>query len=1631
MRARDSAERAMPLTRPPLTSQLGRPSNACAVLSPITKAPSPVPAFFLLPSTACSTPPSSSLETTPTRCPIESELHAPPATGLCLIDPATVARTARFPRLFRTLTMEADAASQMAAEMAAALAANTATSAHNPLGILDLTPPKVAAVVADGFCRDPEGWGPLSPQYYDFTPCFSDASLPNAVTAFGIIMGIVQIRQLLRVKPVPTRKDWAYYTKLGLVAALGVFTLFYARAQVALYGYGVDDARVSATMGSLVALGVIGYLHHLEHERARFANGALLFYWLATVLVDFTHILGLFNRKVEADNFDFFLSFFLMFVAASLLLIIETFVPKPRSGYQALVNELDESPFDQANLFSRLTFVWITPLMKLGYDTYLTDEDLPALPKADSTVNCRRTFERFWNREKKKAKPSLSWALIRGFGLLYFTGIFLKFCNDILAFTQPLLLRRLIIFINSYESDSPEPLSGGVILAFGMFFISLVQTMFQHQHFQRTMVVGQRLKAALTSSIYRKAVVLSNEARGEKSTGDIVNLMSVDAQRIQDIAQNGQALWSGPFQIILCLWSLYGLLGNSMWAGVFIMVIMIPLNGMIARKQKILQKEQMKTKDQRTRLTSEILTNIKSIKLYGWEKPYLEKLFHVRNDLELENLKFLSIYQSVVSFLWACSPFLVSCSTFGLFVLTSDTPLSTDIVFPALTLFNLLAFPLAIFPQVLSNLIEAAVAVTRLQAFFLSKELQQNAVERFDAATVNGQETVKIADASFLWDESGKHPPALKSIDFVARKGELACVIGRVGSGKSAFMQSVLGDLYKSQGSVTVRGRVAYAAQAPWIMNATVKENILFGSRFNADFYEKTIRACALTEDFAALPDGEETIVGEKGISLSGGQKARLSLARAVYARADVYVLDDPLSAVDQHVGKHLIDNVLGPEGLLATKTRILATNAITVLAYADSITMLRDGEIVETGSYDTALVQKGEIYSLIKEYGKSAATDEGSEGSTTAVESSVSSVDEDVLKPLQPTKRRSSLTSLRRASTASIRRPRILDEETQRRSRQTKEHQEQGNVKWAVYKEYAKAANFYAVGIYMLLLIASQGSSVLGNVWLEHWAEVNTEAGTNPDTGKYLAVYLFFGVAASALTVCYTLVLFILCSMRAAKTLHNRMAMAVIRSPMSFFDTTPIGRVVNRFSTDVYRVDEVLSRVFSMFFNNMMRVTFTMLVISSTTPVFILLILPLTVLYLYFQRYYMRTSRELKRLDSVSRSPIYAHFQESLSGVSTVRAFRQVDRFNSVNEYHVDLNLKAYFPSISANRWLSVRLEFIGSLIIFAAAFLSIITVSSGRVRAGMVGLSMSYALQITQSLSWIVRMTVEVEVNTVSVERMLEYARLPSEAPDIIPGHRPSAAWPTSGDVEFKKYSTRYREGLDLVLKDINLHIKANEKVGIVGRTGAGKSSLTLALFRMIEAAEGNIDIDSLNTSKIGLSDLRHRLAIIPQDSQAFEGTIRDNLDPAHLHDDTELWEVLDLSHLKEHVSKMEGGLNARVSEGGSNLSVGQRQLMSLARALLTPSKVLVLDEATAAVDVETDQLLQETIRKEFKDRTILTIAHRLNTIIDSDKIVVLSAGRVAEFDTPKNLLADPNSMFYSLCKQGGLVGQDGESA
>ncbi|CDK29967.1 unnamed protein product [Kuraishia capsulata CBS 1993] len=1484
-------------------------------------------------------------------------------------------------------------------------------------------------------CLDGEGFS-LNTPFNDLSNCLITGVFLNAASALLLFGGIYQILSYRKLANRTMKVHWSLPLKLVLIALQVSFQIFQA---IVISQSSYPDPSLSFTQDikfwsavlAVLSLCVGFVLHYVENFKTVIPSGVLLFYWFFSVIFG---SLRLSNLWLRSDRSQYMVSSVFLTLNALIVFLLEFSIHPPKSENEDFEKE---NPYEYSSIFGKITFTWMTPLMSLGHRKFLVQSDLPKLPHYLTAKTVFEGFSTQWEREKNsisglKKSPSLALALARAYGGQYFIGACFKLIQDSLAYSQPQLLRKLIKFVTAYNEDNTIPLTRGFIYVLAMFASSVVQTACLHQYFQRAFETGMKIKSALISSIYQKSLNMSVEAKQDKATGDIVNLMSVDTQRLQDLSENLQMLWYGPYQITLCLLSLYNLMGSSMWIGVVIMVIMIPVNSFLFKLQKTQQRIQMKNKDERTRITSEILNNIKSLKLYGWEEPYKEKLEYVRNEKELKTLKKIGLLRGFSQFIFNTAPNLVSCSTFLVFILLNkDVPLSTDIVFTALSLFNLLSFPLAVIPMVISNVIESRVAIQRLSDFLTGGEIQDSSVSRLPAAKRIGDVAVKVEGAQLLWS---KHPlkVALNDVNYEARKGELNCIVGKVGSGKSSMMQAILGDLHKSKGLISVHGSSAYVAQVPWVMNGTIKENILFGCRFDPVFYDLTVKACALDPDFAILPDGDATLVGEKGISLSGGQKARVSLARAVYARADVYLLDDPLSAVDEHVGKHIIKNVLGPDGLLHSKCKVLATNNLNALTVADHITLMEGGKMAESGSYDDVMAGKlPQLDLLIKTFGRKDNTSRSQNQLNSlameATESSSSSgiiLDEDVKSKLDSNiSRRASLESFEGA---------VLRKESHQLANQTgfEEKSQQGQVKRDVYWAYAKACRPPLVIAFLLLTITSMSLGVAGNVWLKHWSEVNTEHGENPHAMRYLAIYFGFGIAAACATFSQSIIQWQFCSVAASRFLHSRMIQSVLRAPMSFFETTPIGRILNRFTNDMYKIDETVSMVFSMFFANTAKVTFTILVICYSTWQFLLLILPMAYLYRYYQQYYLRTSRELRRLDSVSRSPVYAHFQETLNGVATIRAYGQLDRFKFLNQHNMDHNIGAYHPAISANRWLAVRLEFLGSLIILSSAGLLMLTLRSGKVSAGIVGLSVSYALQITQSLNWIVRMTVEIETNIVSVERVLEYSELPSEAPEVIDDHRPPAHWPFEGSIKFENYSTRYRPELNLVLKNINLDIKPKEKIGIVGRTGAGKSSLTLALFRMIEAAEGDISVDNIVTESIGLGDLRHKLSIIPQDSQVFEGTLRENLDPTNQHPDEKLWKALELAHLKDHITSMANDANepdvlkVKLSEGGSNLSVGQKQLICLARALIVESKVLVLDEATAAVDVETDKVLQETIRSEFKDRTILTIAHRLNTIMDSDKVLVLEKGEVAEFDTPANLLKKKDSLFYSLAEQGGLV-------
>ncbi|RXK42573.1 metal resistance protein ycf1 [Tremella mesenterica] len=1151
-----------------------------------------------------------------------------------------------------------------------------------------------------------------------------------------------------------------------------------------------------------------------------------------------------------------------------------------------------------------------------------------------------------------------------------------------------------------------------------------------------------RVKGGLVTLIYCKALVLSNGEKTGRTTGDIVNLQSVDAVRIADLAQYGHIAWSGPFQIILAFVSLYQLVGWQAFMGVAVMVISLPINTMIAKYSKKLQRQLMKTKDVRTRAMNEILNNIKSIKLYGWEKAFSEKVLDARNNHELRMLRRIGIVQSMSNFFWVAVPFLVAFATFATFVATSSRALTSEIIFPAISLFQLLSFPMSVFSNIINSIIEAVVSVARLEDFLAGEELDPTAREVISpdqdpqGEPMTGDVVVTIKGGEFRWLKDSPES-ILQDIDLTVKKGELLAVIGRVGDGKSSLLSALLGEMTRSDGRVTIRGDVAYFSQTSWILSATVKDNIVFGHRFDPVFYDQVLDACALRSDLAVLPQGHMTEVGEKGVSLSGGQKARIALARACYARADIYLLDDPLSAVDAHVGRHIFDKVIGPHGLLKNKARIFCTNAVNFLPQTDQIIMLRRGIILERGTYDDAMSNSSsEFYKLITGLGKQTAKsedDDSGASSPTITENipedddAIESEDDSLEKHNQI--RRLSTATMRRASSVSLRQAKRDALRDLRESAKPKEHSEKGTVKREVYRKYISAASGTGVVLFLTFMAVGQASSIISNYVLRFWARQNSKAGTSTQISLYLTAYGVAGITSALLSVGSMAVLKLLCALRSSKKLHDDSFAALMKSPLSFFELTPTGRILNLFSRDIFVIDEVLQQAIGSFVRTIVVVLGTMVVLAIGGPAVLLVFIPLGYIYRMVMRYYLATSRELKRLDAISRSPIFSFFGETLAGLPVIRGFGQSRRFIANNEARIDRNMACYMPAMTINRWLAVRLEFLGTCLMFSTAVVSVTALTvSNSVDAGLVGLMMTYTISVTGVLNWLVRSASEVEQNIVSVERVLSYADLPSEAPAEIPDKKPPASWPEHGSIEFDKFCMRYRPELDLCLREVSVKIDGGERVGVVGRTGAGKSSLTLGLFRILEATKGKILIDGVDISTIGLRDLRSIISIIPQDPQLFEGSIKTNIDPTNTYSDADVWQALSQAYLKEHVmTKMGGTLDAEVTEGGGNLSSGQRQLICFARALLRRTKILVLDEATSSIDLETDEAVQQILRgPDFKGVTTITIAHRINTIMDSDKVLVMSEGRVSEYDTPEKLLENPNSVFYSLVNEAGLGGK-----
>ncbi|XP_050076526.1 multidrug resistance-associated protein 1 isoform X5 [Anopheles maculipalpis] len=1491
----------------------------------------------------------------------------------------------------------------------------------------------------------------------DLTPCFQQTVLVWAPCAFLWLFSFLELFYLRKSanKDVP----WSVVnvSKLLIVGSLIVLTIVDLVKAISTDGISAPVYYYTPVikLATFVFAGLLVYLN--KHYGMR-TSGLLFLFWFLLTICSIprtrTEIRAHEARVLEDSWAEYqFASFLIFFSLTCLMFLLNFFIDKPpRQSKYEITNK--DCPELAASFPSRIFFAWFDRLAWVGFRKPLEVEDLWKMKPEDSSKEVSPAFLHHWNKTlektyqtretsndvtfkklgntasvdfrttKSKNIASILPALIKTFGGTFLLGSFLKLVQDMLTFASPQILKLIIDFVSG-----DDPMWKGLMYAITLFVVAGTQTLLLGQYFNRMFFVGLRIRTALISAIYRKALIISNSARKGSTVGEIVNLMAVDAQRFMDLTTYINMIWSAPLQIGLALYFLWQILGPSVLAGLAVMIILIPVNGVIANMIKTLQIKQMKNKDERVKLMNEVLSGIKVLKLYAWEPSFEQQILKIR-DKEVKVLKSAAYLNAGTSFIWSCAPFLVSLVTFATYVLVDENNvLNASTAFVSLSLFNILRFPLSMLPMLISNMVQTSVSVKRINTFLNQEELDPDNVQHDEKES----SPLLIENGVFSW---GGEDTTLKNINVRVEKNQIVAIVGTVGSGKSSLLSAFLGEMDKISGRVNTLGRIAYVSQQAWIQNATLKDNILFGKPMDQRRYNRVIEACALKPDIEMLPGGDMTEIGEKGINLSGGQKQRVSLARAVYNDADVYFLDDPLSAVDSHVGKHIFEQVIGPTGLLAKKTRVLVTHGITYLPNTDKIYVLREGEVSESGTYQELMDKKGAFAEFLMQHLQEVNEEEEDlDEIKQQLENSVGG--EDLLNQLKRTnsKRSRSESTSETGSVKDISRQNsTTDSNTSLRRRTSEkvpdvpktklieqEKSETGSVKWDVYKHYLKSIGLTLSVATVILNMIFQGFSIGSNLWLSRWSTDETAENDTSVRDMYLGVYGAFGAGQGLARVAFDITLFLGC-WAAAVRVHKLLLDNVLHLPMDFFDTTPIGRILQRFSKDVDVLDVRLPGLLLDWIICAIEVVATLVVISISTPIFAAVIVPIGVLYYAVQRFYVATSRQLKRLESVSRSPIYSHFGETIQGVQTIRAYSVQDRFITESDERVDSNQLCYCPSIIANRWLAVRLEMVGNLIILFAALFAVL----GRetMNAGLVGLSVSYALQITQTLNWLVRMTSDVETNIVAVERIKEYGETKQEAAWELPNSTLPRDWPEQGMVEFRDFQVRYREGLELVLRGITFTVNGGEKVGIVGRTGAGKSSLTLALFRIIESAGGSIVIDGQDIAQLGLHALRSRLTIIPQDPVLFSGTLRINLDPFNAHSDDDIWKALEHAHLKSFVKGLTAGINHEVTEGGENLSVGQRQLICLARALLRKTKVLILDEATAAVDLETDDLIQRTIRTEFKDCTVLTIAHRLNTIMDSDKVIVLDKGQIVEFAPPAELLQSKNSAFYSMAKDAGLV-------
>lgn len=1243
----------------------------------------------------------------------------------------------------------------------------------------------------------------------------------------------------------------------------------------------------------------------------------------------------------------------------------------------------DKSPFTNAGILSKLTFLWLNPLFREGREGKLQLHNVPSVPESEMAENASVLLEQSICKQKKGASSVPKSIISAVWKSLAFNAVFAGL-NTTASYIGPLLITNFVNFLSEKHDNSSY--NYGLTLTFIFFFSKTVESLTQRQWYFGAQRIGIRIRAALTVLIYKKS--LSIKFAGP-SNGKIINLINVDVERIGEFCWHIHGVWLLPFQVCLALVILYRNLGAApSIAALLATVLMMVSNTPLARRQEGLHSKIMEAKDSRIKATSEILKSMRVLKLHAWESAFLEKLTQLR-ETERNWLKRYLYTCSAVAFLFWASPTLVSVVTFGMCILLK-TSLSSAKVLAALATFRILQEPIYNLPELISMIAQTKVSVDRVQEFIGEESQQKLTPEPLSEVS---DVAIEFEAGEYAWEMNSQYSrkPTIKITEKMKiLKGCKIAVCGSVGSGKSSLLCSILSEIPRISGAaIKVYGKKAYVPQSAWIQTGTIRENVLFGKCMDKDFYEDVLEGCALNQDIEILAEGDMSKIGERGMNLSGGQKQRIQLARAVYSDSDVYILDDPFSAVDPHTGTHIFKKCLLE--LLSQKTVIYATHQLEFLSAADLVLVIKDGAIVQSGKYgDLISDHTGELVRQMTAHRKSL--------------DQVNQPQEDNYSTGRP-RQRCQIEVMEEKYHEPTCCSKILESSQD-------EEAETGRVKFSVYSTFVTAA--YKGGLVPVILLCQvlfQGLQMASNYWIA-WG---TEERNMVSREQLIGVFILLS-GGSSIFVLGRAVLLATIAVETAQRLFLGMIRSVFRAPISFFDSTPSSRILNRSSTDQSTLDtDIPYRLAGLAFALIQLLSIIILMSQVAWQVF-LLFLSIIGISIWYQTYYITTARELARMIGIRKAPILHHFSESVMGAATIRCFNQEDRFVLKSMNVVDDYSRVAFHNSGTMEWLCVRINFLFNLVFFLVLII-LVSLPRSSIDPSLAGLAATYGLNLNVLQAWVIWNLCNVENKMISVERILQFTDIPSEAPLVIDDCRPSPDWPTDGTIILENLQVRYTPALPMVLKGISCAFPGEKKIGVVGRTGSGKSTLIQALFRVVEPSGGRILIDGVDISTIGLQDLRSRLAIIPQDPTLFQGTVRTNLDPLGEHNDHQIWEVLKKCHLAEIVRQDQRLLDAPVAEDGENWSVGQRQLVCLARVLLKKRRILVLDEATASIDTATDNVIQETIREETGGCTVITVAHRIPTIIDNDLVLVLDEGKVVEFDRPGKLLEDSSSSFSRL--------------